>query len=90
MLHGLASSAPCYADQPVWQAHSKHSYLGFCCLMQLSTRTEDYLIDCIALRSSMHLLNVIFTNQAITKVRTYSAAAYILTCCVHTHLLRCM
>lgn len=31
--------------------HSFRSFQGFCCLMQLSTRAEDFVIDAIALRS---------------------------------------
>jgi len=30
--------------------HSQRSYLGLTCLMQLSTRKKDYVIDTIALR----------------------------------------
>ena len=30
--------------------HSLHSYQGFLCLMQISTRTEDFIVDCLALR----------------------------------------
>lgn len=33
--------------------HSKHSFQGFCCLMQLSTREEDFLLDALALRSHL-------------------------------------
>ncbi len=36
--------------------------------MQVSTRTEDYLVDTIALRSQLHILNTSFTNPAILKV----------------------
>ena len=50
------------------EAHSKHSYQGFVCLMQLSTRKEDYIIDTLALRGSMHLLNNVFTDPKTTKV----------------------
>lgn len=36
--------------------------------MQLSTREQDYLIDTLALRSHLHLLNAPFTNPDIIKV----------------------
>uniref|UniRef100_A0A6B2KXI9 Exosome complex component 10 n=1 Tax=Arcella intermedia TaxID=1963864 RepID=A0A6B2KXI9_9EUKA len=48
--------------------HSYRSFHGFTCLMQLSTREVDFLIDCLELRLSMWKLNEIFTNPAITKV----------------------
>ena len=48
--------------------HSYRSYQGFVCLMQISTSKMDYLIDTLALRSQMHLLNVIFTNPKVVKV----------------------
>ena len=48
--------------------HSKESYLGITCLIQISTRDEDYIIDSIKLRSSLNKLNIIFTNPNILKV----------------------
>lgn len=48
--------------------HSKHSYQGFLCLMQISTRSTDYLVDCLALRSKLGILNNIFTNPRVIKV----------------------
>lgn len=36
--------------------------------MQISSRTEDFLIDTIALRDELIVLNNIFTNPNITKV----------------------
>ncbi|NWW86671.1 EXOSX protein, partial [Rhynochetos jubatus] len=48
--------------------HSYRSFLGFTCLMQLSTRTEDFIIDTLELRSDMHVLNETFTDPAIVKV----------------------
>ena len=48
--------------------HSKESYLGITCLIQISTRDEDYIIDSIKLRSSLNRLNIIFTNPNILKV----------------------
>ncbi|PVD36992.1 hypothetical protein C0Q70_03985 [Pomacea canaliculata] len=48
--------------------HSYRTFQGFLCLMQISTRDHDYLIDTIALRSEMHILNEVFTNPHITKV----------------------
>ena len=35
------------------EAHAYRSFQGFCCLMQLSTRKADYLVDVLALRSGI-------------------------------------
>ncbi|NP_998833.2 exosome component 10 [Xenopus tropicalis] len=48
--------------------HSYRSFLGLTCLMQISTRTEDYIIDVLELRSNMYILNESFTNPSIIKV----------------------
>ena len=48
--------------------HSFRSFLGFTCLMQISTRTHDFIIDTIKLRADMHRLNEIFTDWTLIKV----------------------
>uniref|UniRef100_A0A672QIN9 Exosome complex component 10 n=1 Tax=Sinocyclocheilus grahami TaxID=75366 RepID=A0A672QIN9_SINGR len=48
--------------------HSYRSFLGITCLMQISTREEDFLIDTLELRSEMYILNETFTDPAIVKV----------------------
>ncbi|KAJ3587152.1 hypothetical protein NHX12_013542 [Muraenolepis orangiensis] len=48
--------------------HSYRSFLGLTCLMQVSTREEDYIIDTLELRSQLYLLNEVFTDPAIVKV----------------------
>ena len=48
--------------------HSFRSYQGFTCLMQISSRTKDYIIDTLELRNDLHLLNQIFANPSIVKV----------------------
>ncbi|KJE91581.1 exosome component 10 protein [Capsaspora owczarzaki ATCC 30864] len=48
--------------------HSYRSLQGFVCLMQVSTRTEDVVIDTLAVRSSMHHLREVFANPNILKV----------------------
>ncbi|XP_070561163.1 exosome complex component 10-like [Ptychodera flava] len=50
------------------EAHTYRSFQGFTCLMQLSTRDEDFLVDTIELRSDLHILNESFTNLDIVKV----------------------
>lgn len=48
--------------------HSYRTFLGITCLMQISTRSKDYIIDTIALREELHILNEVFTNSSIVKV----------------------
>lgn len=48
--------------------HAFRSFQGFTCLMQLSTRSQDYIIDTLALRMEMHKLLHIFANPNIVKV----------------------
>ncbi|KAI5896331.1 uncharacterized protein SCHCODRAFT_02614539 [Schizophyllum commune H4-8] len=58
--------------------HSHHSYRGFVCLLQLTTRLRplgggspeqaDYLIDALALRAHMHALNEFTTDARIVKI----------------------
>ncbi|XP_021099117.1 exosome component 10 isoform X2 [Heterocephalus glaber] len=48
--------------------HSYRSFLGLTCLMQISTRTEDFIVDTLELRSDMYILNESLTNPAIVKV----------------------
>eukprot|EP00041_Stephanoeca_diplocostata_P042704 m.11373 g.11373 ORF g.11373 m.11373 type:complete len:773 (+) comp8531_c0_seq2:158-2476(+) len=50
------------------EAHQYRTFASFACLMQLSTRTRDYLVDVLALRAEMHVLNSSFTNADIVKV----------------------
>ena len=48
--------------------HSFRSYLGLTCLMQISTRRADWLVDTLALRTQLHRLNSSFTDPAVVKV----------------------
>jgi exosome complex exonuclease RRP6 len=48
--------------------HSYRSYSGFLCLMQISTREEDFVVDAIALRDELEVLNEVFTDSKIVKV----------------------
>ncbi|EPB79074.1 3'-5' exonuclease [Ancylostoma ceylanicum] len=48
--------------------HELRSYLGLTCLVQISTRTEDYIIDPFPLWNEMHILNEPFTDPKILKV----------------------
>ncbi|KAF9930774.1 exosome nuclease subunit [Linnemannia zychae] len=48
--------------------HDYRSFQGFVCLLQISTRDQDYIIDTLELRGSLHLLNQAFTDPNIVKV----------------------
>uniref|UniRef100_A0A183BL39 HRDC domain-containing protein n=1 Tax=Globodera pallida TaxID=36090 RepID=A0A183BL39_GLOPA len=48
--------------------HSSRTFLGLTCLLQISTRSADYLVDPFPLWHHMHLLNDPFTNPRIVKV----------------------
>jgi exosome complex exonuclease RRP6 len=48
--------------------HSMRSFLGLSCLLQISTRRADYIVDPFPLWEHMHLLNEPFTNPSIVKV----------------------
>ena len=51
--------------------HSYRSFLGITCLIQISTRTSDYIVDTLALRDEIHHLNEVFTNPKILKVSSW-------------------
>uniref|UniRef100_A0A1A9W6I2 Exosome complex component 10 homolog n=1 Tax=Glossina brevipalpis TaxID=37001 RepID=A0A1A9W6I2_9MUSC len=48
--------------------HNYRSFLGFTCLVQISTRLKDYIFDALKLRDDMHLLNEVLTNPKIVKI----------------------
>jgi exosome complex exonuclease RRP6 len=48
--------------------HDYRSYYGIVCLMQISTRDQDWLIDTLALRDELQILNSVFADPMITKV----------------------
>ncbi|XP_076059999.1 exosome component Rrp6 [Oratosquilla oratoria] len=48
--------------------HGYRTYLGLTCLIQISTRDKDYVIDPLVLRGQLHHLNEVFTDPKITKV----------------------
>ena len=48
--------------------HSYRSFAGFVCLMQLSTREADFIIDTLLLREELEELNEVLTNPGIVKV----------------------
>ena len=59
------------------ESNSLHAYQERVCLIQISTRAQDYLVDTLAL-DSLDLLGEVFANTAIQKV--FHAGDYDLTC----------
>ncbi|RZC35739.1 low-specificity L-threonine aldolase 2, partial [Asbolus verrucosus] len=47
---------------------SDHGYKAVTCLLQVSTKNDDYIIDAIDLKDHMLLLNEVFTNPGIVKI----------------------
>ncbi|KZT28826.1 hypothetical protein NEOLEDRAFT_1057691 [Neolentinus lepideus HHB14362 ss-1] len=50
--------------------HNYRSFAGFVCLMQISTRDEDFVVDCLVpeIREEMEALNEAFTDPQVVKV----------------------
>lgn len=48
--------------------HDYRSYLGLVCLLQITGLGEDYVVDALALRSELQILNKVFANPSIIKV----------------------
>lgn len=48
--------------------HSYRTFQGITCLMQISSRTKDFIIDTIELREDLHVLNEVFTRPTIVKI----------------------
>ncbi|CAR27047.1 ZYRO0C07678p [Zygosaccharomyces rouxii] len=65
MLQDLKKSTEIAVDL---EHHDYRSYYGIVCLMQVSTRQTDYLVDTLALRDDLVVLNEVFANPLIVKV----------------------
>ncbi|KAL3509763.1 hypothetical protein ACH5RR_029164 [Cinchona calisaya] len=50
------------------EQHSFRSFLGFTALIQISTKSKDYLVDTIALHDVMGILRPVFADPLICKV----------------------
>lgn len=48
--------------------HDYRSYLGLVCLVQITGLGEDYVVDALALRSELQVLNKVFADPNIIKV----------------------
>ncbi|KAJ3862649.1 hypothetical protein EV359DRAFT_74071 [Lentinula novae-zelandiae] len=65
MLENLRKATEIAVDL---EHHSYRSYFGFLCLMQISTRQQDWIVDLLVLREEVGVLNEVFTDSKITKV----------------------
>lgn len=50
--------------------HSYRTFQGITCLLQISTRKADYLVDTLSLRHKLYVLNEVFTKPSILKVNS--------------------
>lgn len=66
MLENLRSAKEIAVDL---EYHSYRTFAGFVCLMQISTRDGDWVVDALALRDVLEELNEVFTDPNIVKVR---------------------
>jgi exosome complex exonuclease RRP6 len=66
MLQELKSAKEIAIDL---EHHDQRSYIGFVCLMQISTREKDWIVDTLKLRGELQVLNEVFTDPKIIKVR---------------------
>lgn len=49
--------------------HDIHSYVGIVCLMQISTRDQDWIVDTLKpWREDLQVLNEVFADPKIIKV----------------------
>ena len=65
MLEELKKSTEIAVDL---EHHDYRSYYGFVCLMQISTREKDWIIDTLELREDLIALNEVFADPNIVKV----------------------
>ncbi|XP_017057499.1 exosome component 10 [Drosophila ficusphila] len=48
--------------------HSYRTFMGITCLVQMSTRSKDYIFDTLKLREEMHILNLVLTDPKKLKI----------------------
>ncbi|KAH8383565.1 hypothetical protein KR009_009318, partial [Drosophila setifemur] len=48
--------------------HSYRTFMGITCLVQMSTRSKDYIFDTLILRDEMHVLNLVLTDPKKLKI----------------------
>lgn len=68
MLQELKSANEIAVDL---EHHDTHSYLGLTSLMQISTRSKDWIVDTLKpWREDLQVLNEVFADPNILKVGT--------------------
>lgn len=65
MLHALEGSREIAIDL---EHHDLRSYRGIVCLMQISNRDQDWIVDTLKLRQELQCLNTVFTDPEKVKV----------------------
>ncbi|KAI5954809.1 RRP6 [Candida theae] len=65
MIEELSKSSEIAVDL---EHHDYRSYYGIVCLMQISNRDKDWIIDTLVLRDDLTSLNKVFTDPNIVKV----------------------
>ncbi|KAK6198806.1 ribosomal RNA processing 3'-5 [Scheffersomyces amazonensis] len=65
MIEDLRDSTEIAVDL---EHHDYRTYFGIVCLMQISNRDQDWIVDTLKLRDDLEPLNEIFTNPNIVKV----------------------
>eukprot|EP00971_Amphidinium_carterae_P168301 3334714-Amphidinium_carterae.1 len=66
--------------------HDLRSYYGFVCLVQISTRNKDFIVDPFNIFAEMHMLNEVFSDPGTlpcraTHVLSRASWTYILAVC---------
>ncbi|KAL6930467.1 related to Exosome complex exonuclease RRP6 [Hanseniaspora guilliermondii] len=68
-LKGMVADLKKYTELAIdLEHHDLRSYYGITCLMQISTRDQDYIIDTLVLRDELTQLNEVFCDPNIVKV----------------------
>ncbi|KAK6463299.1 ribosomal RNA processing 3'-5 [Scheffersomyces coipomensis] len=65
MIDNLRDSTEIAVDL---EHHDYRTYYGIVCLMQISNRDQDWIVDTLKLRNDLEPLNEIFTNPNIVKI----------------------
>lgn len=68
-LHEMIADLKNYKELAIdLEHHDLRTYYGITCLMQISTRDQDYIVDTLLLRDELNQLNEVFCNPDIVKV----------------------
>src|SRR5258708_39096421 len=68
-LHDLLATLKTAQEIAIDLEHNdRRSYYGLVCLMQISTREQDWVVDTLALRDELSVLGEVFADPNIVKV----------------------